>query len=117
MLQYCSTPRTAFENNEALQKELENKAAKISDTCGRHVILTVPEFDWDDRVGILSASDVGIDTAIKDGFNVAPLEFLAAHMEDEQGVVIVSDFAGRSRALMGSRRINPWSIDSISTGP
>eukprot|EP00397_Hematodinium_sp_SG-2012_P005352 GEMP01005371.1.p1 GENE.GEMP01005371.1~~GEMP01005371.1.p1 ORF type:complete len:1078 (+),score=211.66 GEMP01005371.1:44-3277(+) len=113
LVQYCLTPRSAFEDNIALQGELEVEVEDINKQFGYHVFFKVHDFDHIERFSLLKAAPIFLNTSIKEGLNIGPFEFLASHAEDKQGIVIVSEFAGCSRALMGALRVNPWSISAV----
>jgi len=113
LVQYVLSPRTAFEDNHVLQEQLQEKVDSINNTYGYHIFFKVADFENADRYSVLEAADVYLDTSIKDGLNVIPFEYLATHAVDEQGIVIVSEFTGCSRALMGALRVNPWSTTGV----
>lgn len=77
--------------------------------------------DRTDRLALFRAGDVLLDTSVKDGLNLMPFEFITAHHDDAElrpsrkGAVIVSEFSGCSRVLLGSIRINPWNIEDVAS--
>jgi trehalose 6-phosphate synthase/phosphatase len=68
-----------------------------------------------DRLALFRASDVLLDTCVKAGLNLMPFEFITAHHDDNErhSVVIVSEFSGCSRVLLGCLRINPWNTSEL----
>ncbi len=61
----------------------------------------------EDLVAYYRAADVAIITPLKDGMNLVAKEFCASQV-DEQGVLIVSEFAGASQELQaGAMVVNP----------
>jgi trehalose 6-phosphate synthase/phosphatase len=62
-----------------------------------------PEQDYE----IFRAADLCIVSSLHDGMNLVAKEFVAAR-DDEQGVLILSTFAGASRELMEALIINPF---------
>jgi trehalose 6-phosphate synthase/phosphatase len=60
------------------------------------------------------AADIGLITSLKDGMNLVAKEFCAAQI-DEQGVVIVSEFAGAAAELRhGALVVNPNDLAGVA---
>jgi alpha,alpha-trehalose-phosphate synthase [UDP-forming] len=60
------------------------------------------------------AADIGLITSLKDGMNLVAKEFCAAQI-DEQGVVIVSEFAGAAAELQhGALVVNPNDLAGVA---
>ncbi|MHB8881643.1 MAG: trehalose-6-phosphate synthase [Thermodesulfovibrionales bacterium] len=59
------------------------------------------------------ASDVCMVTSLHDGMNLVAKEFVAAR-DDENGVLILSQFAGASRELTDAIIINPYDIEGMA---
>ena len=56
------------------------------------------------------ASDVCVVTSLHDGMNLVAKEFVASR-DDEQGVLVLSQFAGASRELAEALVVNPYDAD------
>ena len=60
------------------------------------------------------AADIGLITSLKDGMNLVAKEFCAAQI-DEQGVVIISEFAGAAAELRhGALVVNPNDLAGVA---
>ena len=59
------------------------------------------------------AADVCIVSSLHDGMNLVAKEFVAAR-DDEQGVLILSQFTGASRELPEALIVNPYDIDQCA---
>jgi alpha,alpha-trehalose-phosphate synthase [UDP-forming] len=60
------------------------------------------------------AADIGLITSLKDGMNLVAKEFCAAQI-DEQGVVIISEFAGAAAELQhGALVVNPNDLAGVA---
>jgi trehalose 6-phosphate synthase len=59
------------------------------------------------------AADVCLVTSLHDGMNLVAKEFVAAQ-QDEDGVLILSQFTGAARELQDSLIINPYNIEEIA---
>jgi trehalose 6-phosphate synthase len=60
------------------------------------------------------AADIGLITSLKDGMNLVAKEFCAAQV-DEQGVVVISEFAGAAAELRhGALVVNPNDLAGVA---
>jgi trehalose-6-phosphate synthase len=59
------------------------------------------------------AADVCMVTSLHDGMNLVAKEFVSAR-DDENGVLILSQFAGASRELTDALIINPYDIEEMA---
>jgi trehalose 6-phosphate synthase len=62
---------------------------------------------------LFRAADLCVVSSLHDGMNLVAKEFVAAR-DDEQGVLILSDFAGASRELSEALIVNPYDHQSVS---
>ena len=58
-------------------------------------------------------ADVCVVSSLHDGMNLVAKEFVAAR-DDEQGVLILSQFTGASRELPEALVVNPYDIDQFA---
>jgi trehalose 6-phosphate synthase len=100
-----------------LQDEAENVAREINARHGNDeytpVALIVRYFGPDQVFELFRAADLCIVSSLHDGMNLVAKEFVAAR-DDEQGVLILSDFAGASRELSEALIVNPYDHQSVS---
>jgi trehalose 6-phosphate synthase len=59
------------------------------------------------------AADLCYVSSLHDGMNLVAKEFVASR-EDEQGVLLLSHFAGASRELTESLIVNPYDLEEAS---
>ena len=59
------------------------------------------------------AADLCFVSSLHDGMNLVAKEFVAAH-DDEQGVLILSQFTGASRELSEALVVNPYDADQCA---
>lgn len=64
-------------------------------------------FEPDQVYELLRAADLCIVSSLHDGMNLVAKEFVAAR-DDEQGVLLLSTFAGASRELLEALIVNPF---------
>eukprot|EP00638_Chattonella_subsalsa_P000169 CAMPEP_0117747192 /NCGR_PEP_ID=MMETSP0947-20121206/8366_1 /TAXON_ID=44440 /ORGANISM="Chattonella subsalsa, Strain CCMP2191" /LENGTH=1015 /DNA_ID=CAMNT_0005564601 /DNA_START=124 /DNA_END=3171 /DNA_ORIENTATION=+ len=68
------------------------------------------------RLALWARGDIFITTAIRDGLNLWPLEYLFAHRSPEPpGLVLASEFSACASLLNGALRINPFNIAGTAT--
>ena len=73
----------------------------------RPIELVVRHHAPDEVYELFRAADVCIVSSLHDGMNLVAKEFVAAR-DDEQGVLILSSFAGASRELSEALIVNPY---------
>jgi alpha,alpha-trehalose-phosphate synthase [UDP-forming] len=71
---------------------------------------TVP---LEELVALYSAADVALVTPLRDGMNLVCKEYVAAH-SDNDGVLILSKFAGAIAEIKNCLPVNPYSIEDIA---
>jgi trehalose-6-phosphate synthase len=59
------------------------------------------------------AADVALVTPLRDGMNLVAHEYAAART-DEEGVLVLSEFAGAAKYLKGAVLVNPYDIESTA---
>lgn len=64
-------------------------------------------------VALYSASDVMLVTPLRDGMNLVAKEFVASRIDDD-GVLILSEFAGAAAELEGALVVNPYDVDLVA---
>ena len=62
---------------------------------------------------LFRAADLCVVSSLHDGMNIVAKEFVAAR-DDEQGVLILSGFAGASRELSEALIVNPYDTQAMS---
>jgi trehalose 6-phosphate synthase/phosphatase len=67
----------------------------------------------DEVVGLYGAADVMVVTPLRDGMNLVAKEFVASRI-DEDGVLVLSRFAGAARELPESVLVNPYDVDGTA---
>jgi trehalose 6-phosphate synthase len=83
--------------------------------CGTHrpIELVIRHHEPKEVYELFRAADVCLVSSLHDGMNLVAKEFIAAH-EDEQGVLILSNFAGASRELSEALIVNPYDTGEMA---
>ena len=77
------------------------------------IILLAEHHEPDAVYEYLRACDVCVVSSLHDGMNLVAKEFVAAR-EDEQGVLVLSQFAGASRELAEALIVNPYDTEQCA---
>mmetsp|Transcript_56123 Transcript_56123/g.142910 ORF Transcript_56123/g.142910 Transcript_56123/m.142910 type:complete len:1050 (-) Transcript_56123:81-3230(-) len=101
--------------------ELMREVKRMTDETNRDfgqpgqpaVVVRDGDVTVDDRLAILQAADVLLDTSINDGLNLHPFMFCIAHSKDSKGSMLVSEFCGCSSVLIGATKVNPWNTQAV----
>jgi len=113
LLQIAAPSRSQLPAYQALQQqtysEVERINAKFAEGEWRPIVL-IDEHQEPLRVfELYRAADFCIVNSLHDGMNLVAKEFVAAR-DDEDGVLILSTFAGASRELAEAILINPFDV-------
>jgi trehalose 6-phosphate synthase len=116
LVQVASPSRERVETYKHLRDEIELTVGRINGdfgTIGHQAINYLHHgFPRDEMAALYLASDVMLVTALRDGMNLVAKEYVAAR-HDEDGVLVLSEFAGAADELKASLRINPHDIDGL----
>ncbi|BCG80382.1 alpha,alpha-trehalose-phosphate synthase (UDP-forming) [Mesorhizobium sp. 113-3-3] len=110
-LQIAAPSRGTLPAYQQLYEECLRHAEDLNQRFGREgykPVLMVTEHHSQQQVyEIYRAADVCMVTSLHDGMNLVAKEFVAAR-EDEQGVLLLSMFAGASKELLEALIVNPY---------
>jgi trehalose 6-phosphate synthase len=110
-LQAAAPTRSKLESYSALQTEAIKTAeainAKFGDEGYQPIVLSIRHHDPDEVYELFRAADICVVSSLHDGMNLVAKEFIAAR-DDEQGVLLLSSFAGASRELAEAMIVNPY---------
>lgn len=70
-------------------------------------------FEPDELIALYRAADVMLVTPVRDGMNLVSKEFVACR-GDENGVLILSEFAGAADELQDALIVNPYDITGVA---
>jgi trehalose 6-phosphate synthase/phosphatase len=69
--------------------------------------------DLQELVALYCAADVVLVTPLRDGMNLVAKEFVASRVDDD-GVLILSEFAGAAAELQGAVTVNPYDVSGLA---
>jgi trehalose 6-phosphate synthase len=116
-IQAAAPTRSKLDAYNALQREAERLADEINARHGqgsyKPIELIVRHHEPDEVFRLFRAADVCIVSSLHDGMNLVAKEFVASR-DDEQGVLILSAFAGASRELSEALIVNPYDTHEMA---
>lgn len=71
------------------------------------------QFAAEELVAYYRAADVALLTPLRDGMNLVAKEYVASQIQDD-GVLILSEFAGAAEELTEALLVNPYNIEEIA---
>ena len=116
-IQVAAPTRSKLAAYSALQAEAVRLADEINARHGsdgyKPILLVVRHHEPDEVFELFRAADVCIVSSLHDGMNLVAKEFVASR-DDEQGVLILSSFAGASRELSEALIVNPYDTHGMA---
>jgi trehalose 6-phosphate synthase len=110
-LQIAAPSRGTLPAYKALHEECEARAEELNRRYGgdgyKPVLMVAKHHSQAEVYNIYRAADVCMVTSLHDGMNLVAKEFVAAR-DDEQGVLLLSTFAGASKELLEALIVNPY---------
>lgn len=111
LLQIAEPSRTRLAAYQAAQKDARDAANAVNNRFGTPdwlpVRLVLHHHEPDQVFTLFRAADLCIVSSLHDGMNLVAKEFVAAR-DDEDGVLVLSTFAGASRELSEALIVNPY---------
>jgi len=116
LLQVVSPSRSRLPAYQSLQERTRARVAEINERYGRAswqpIILVAQHQEPAQVFELYRAADFCLVNSLHDGMNLVAKEFVAAR-DDEDGVLILSAFAGAAREFFEALVVNPY--DAIET--
>ncbi|CAA6603728.1 Trehalose-6-phosphate synthase [Rhodospirillaceae bacterium LM-1] len=111
LLQVAAPSRSKLPVYQEIQRETQGIASEINRKFGRGnykpILLVAQHHEPEQVYELFRAANLCIVSSLHDGMNLVAKEFVAAR-DDEEGVLILSTFAGASRELMEALIVNPF---------
>jgi len=114
LLQVAAPTRAELDEYQEFQNRIHRHTQRINLKYGRPgylpVILLPAHHEPEQLSELYRACDLCLVTSLHDGMNLVCKEFVASR-DDEQGVLILSRFAGAARELNEALIINPYHVE------
>ncbi|MEZ0169283.1 trehalose-6-phosphate synthase [Microvirga sp. TS319] len=115
-VQVAAPTRSKLANYRQLQEEAEALARDINERHGDNgyepIKLLIRHHEPNEVFELFRSADLCIVSSLHDGMNLVAKEFVAAR-DDEEGVLILSAFAGASRELSEALIVNPYNAHAM----
>ena len=122
-VQVAAPTRTALEEYRSFQDRIQRSSERINQRFGAAATDTSPAYQpvhllayHHDHTAVnelFRAANVCLVTSLHDGMNLVCKEFVAAR-DDEQGVLILSRFAGAAREMPEALIVNPYHVEETA---
>jgi trehalose 6-phosphate synthase/phosphatase len=117
-LQVAAPSRSKLPAYQALQQQTLAEVERINERFGNgtwHPVVLIPEHQEPAQVyELYRAADFCLVNSLHDGMNLVAKEFVAAR-DDDDGVLILSSFAGASRELVEALLVNPFDVSETAS--
>lgn len=116
-VQVAAPTRASLDEYRSFQEHVERVAERINTRFGRPgyrpVHLLAQHHEPDAVNELFRAADIGVVTSLHDGMNLVCKEFVAAR-DDQQGVLVLSRFAGAAREMTEALIVNPYHVEETA---
>jgi trehalose 6-phosphate synthase len=116
-VQIAAPTRSSLDEYRVFQERIHLVTQRINDRFGgegyQPVHLLAKHHDHHALNELYRAADVCVVTSLHDGMNLVCKEFVAAR-DDEQGVLVLSRFAGAARELGEALIVNPYHVEETA---
>jgi alpha,alpha-trehalose-phosphate synthase [UDP-forming] len=113
-LQVAAPSRSSIDEYQNLDARVRALAERINARFGKDgyqpIILKIEHHDAAQVYELYRAAELCYVSSLHDGMNLVAKEFVAAR-DDEQGVLILSQFTGAARELAEALIVNPYDIE------
>ncbi|XP_020595689.1 alpha,alpha-trehalose-phosphate synthase [UDP-forming] 6-like [Phalaenopsis equestris] len=132
LIQIANPARGRGKDVKEVQAETFAIVRRINETYGtsnyRPVILFDKPLSFCEKIAYYVAADCCLITAVRDGMNLIPYEYVIARQGNEnldrvlglsvgsvkKSMLVLSEFIGCSPSLSGAIRVNPWDIEAVA---
>jgi trehalose 6-phosphate synthase/phosphatase len=117
LVQIVVPSRTKVGSYQQSRRELDEIVGRINGEFA--TVNSVPihylyrSIDQRQLAALYKAADVMLVTPLRDGMNLVAKEFIASRT-DEDGVLVLSEFAGAAAELAEAVHVNPYDLDSVA---
>lgn len=114
-IQVVIPSRTDVQEYQNLKDKIEQLVSSINGVYGTPTYMPVQYLYHGvnnfELSALYQASDVLFISSRRDGMNLVSLEYVVSQMEDFEGSILLSEFAGAHSTLSYAISINPWDIE------
>jgi trehalose 6-phosphate synthase/phosphatase len=116
-IQVAVPSRAEVDSYQRFRRQVDERVGHINGAYGTLRSLPVhyvhQSVSQRDLVALYCAADVMLVTPLRDGMNLVAKEFVAARTDDD-GVLVLSEFAGAAAELNGAMTVNPYDVEGVA---
>ena len=116
-VQIAVPSRERVEEYRVMKRDIEEAVGRISGKFTREGWVPLRyiygSVSHADLVAYYAAADVALVTPLRDGMNLVAKEYVASRLNDD-GVLLLSEFAGAAEDLPEAVLVNPYNIDDVA---
>jgi trehalose 6-phosphate synthase/phosphatase len=116
-IQIAVPSRDKVDGYQQFRKQVEESVGRVNGIHGTLHSLPIhyvhQSVSMRDLVALYCAADVMLVTPLRDGMNLVAKEFAASRVDDD-GVLVLSEFAGAVAELHGAVTVNPYDIGAFA---
>jgi trehalose 6-phosphate synthase len=115
-VQVATPSRERVDEYRRLRDEIERLVGRINGDYGRigrpAISYLHSSYPRDEMAAMFKAADVMVVTPLRDGMNLVAKEYVDCR-DDEDGALVLSEFAGAADELKQAFMVNPYDIDGM----
>lgn len=113
LIQVVVPGRSQVEEYRMMKREIDREVGRINGEFGRAgwqpIHYRYRALDRKDLIAMYRAADVALVTPLRDGMNLVAAEYAASRV-DEDGALVLSEFAGLAECVAGAILVNPYDL-------
>ncbi len=115
-VQVATPSRERVEQYRILRDDIDRLVGRINGDVGRigaqPITYLHASYPREEMAALYRAADVMVVTPLRDGMNLVAKEYVACRYEDD-GALVLSEFAGAAAELRQAYRVNPYDINGL----
>jgi trehalose 6-phosphate synthase/phosphatase len=117
LVQVAVPSREGVEAYKRIRRQVDGLVGRINGTFGTPswapINYVYRSIDDTLLLALYRAADVALVTPLRDGMNLVAKEFVASRSDDD-GVLVLSEFAGAADELTSALQVNPYDVDGMA---
>ncbi len=117
LVQLASPTRTRIRSYQQLTDDVRESVDRVNARFGTEawtpIVLQFRTFSAEEVRAYYAMADSALVTPLHDGMNLVAKEYVAA-CEDEDGMLVLSQFAGAAKELGGALLVNPYDTQQVA---
>jgi trehalose 6-phosphate synthase/phosphatase len=117
MVQVVVPSRHQVEEYRLMKREIDREVGRINGLYGREGWIPIHygfrSLDRQELVAHYRAASTALVTPLRDGMNLVAPEYVASRIDDD-GVLLLSEFAGVAERLPGALLVNPYDVEGCA---